>query len=66
MGLFDIASSVLTSGLSGGTLGSSQPGGLTKQNVLGASEQPGSSGRPVGAGSELSQSILDGAMSAGR
>ena len=35
MGLFDIAESMLSSALSGGTLGTSQPGGLNTQDVLG-------------------------------
>jgi uncharacterized protein YidB (DUF937 family) len=36
MGLFDIAESMLSSALSGGTLGTSQPGGLNTQDVLGS------------------------------
>ncbi len=36
MGLLDIATSILSSGLSGGTFGSNQPGGLSTQSVLGA------------------------------
>jgi uncharacterized protein YidB (DUF937 family) len=36
MGLFDIAESMLTSALAGGTLGTGQAGGLNTQQVLGA------------------------------
>jgi len=36
MGLFDIATSILSNSLSGGTLGAGQPGGLNTQGVLGA------------------------------
>ena len=60
MGLFDIAESILSSALSGGTLGTGQSGGLNTQQVLGSvmgalNNQPGGLGGVV---QSLSQSGL--------
>jgi uncharacterized protein YidB (DUF937 family) len=61
MGLFDIAESMLSNALSGGTLGAGQPGGLNTQDVLGTvmgalNNHPGGLGGVV-------QSLTQGGLS---